>query len=60
MADRFIRDPECGKLTGLSRTTRWRLEKQGKFPKKREISPNTRGHLASEIEEWIKSRPSVA
>ncbi len=27
---RFIR--ECEKLSGLSRTTRWRLEQKGEFP----------------------------
>ena len=57
MADRIIRDRECGNRAGLSRSTRWRLEKRGLFPKRREISPNGRGWLLSEIEEWIKNRP---
>ena len=31
--DRILREPEVRKLTGLSRTTRWRLARQQKFPK---------------------------
>ena len=53
---RFIREPECQNITGLSRTTRWRLEKEGKFPARRKISQNTVGWLSHEIEEWMKSK----
>ena len=38
--DRFLREPEVHRLTGLSRTTRWRLERAGKFPRRRRISEN--------------------
>ena len=51
--DRFIRDPECEEISGLSRTTRWRLERKGLFPKRRRISPNGVGWLLSEINEWV-------
>jgi prophage regulatory protein len=54
--DRFVREKECGQITGLSRPTRWRLERDGKFPKRRRISPNAIGWLASELEEWLRSR----
>ncbi len=57
MSDRIIREPECGNKSGLSRSTRWRLEKRGLFPKRREISPNARGWLLSEIEAWLTNRP---
>lgn len=53
---RFIREPECKSITGLSRTTRWRLEKEGKFPARRKISQNTVGWLSTEIEEWMRSK----
>lgn len=56
MSLKFIREPECQHITGLSRTTRWRLEKEGKFPKRRYISQNTIGWLSNEIEEWMQSR----
>ncbi len=57
--DRFIRDQECEKMSGLSRTTRWRLEREGKFPKRRQISPNGVGWLLSEIQSWLDSRKAA-
>ncbi len=56
MSLKFIREPECQNITGLSRTTRWRLEKAGMFPMRRHMSQSTIGWLSSEIEEWIRSR----
>lgn len=37
--DRFVRELECGRITGLSRATRWRLERAGKLPKKAATCP---------------------
>lgn len=59
LKDRFLRDREVRKLTGLSRTTRWRLEAKGQFPKRRKLSENTVGWLASEVADWLESRTSV-
>ena len=56
MLDRVIREPECERITGLSRTSRWRLERDGLFPKRRQISANTIGWLQSELAEWINKR----
>ena len=56
MIDRFIRERECLKISGLSRTTRWRLERQQLFPKRRKISQNTVGWLESEILSWLQSK----
>lgn len=53
---RFIREAECQRVTGLSRSTRWRLEQEGKFPKRVQISPATIGWLASDLEEWFSNR----
>ena len=54
--DRFLREPEVQHITGLSRTTRWRLQRDGKFPRRRQISPNGVGWLASEIFAWMAER----
>jgi prophage regulatory protein len=54
--ERIIREPAVNKATGLSRTTRWRLEREGKFPPRRKLSDNAVGWLESEIGEWIASR----
>jgi len=59
MSDRFIREQECRELTGLSRSTRWRLERQGKFPRRRRLSSNGVGWLLSEIEKWQASRSNA-
>ncbi len=56
MTDRFVREPECLKMTGLSRITRWRLERKGAFPKRRQISPNCIAWLQSELHEWLDTR----
>jgi prophage regulatory protein len=52
MIDRFIRKPETSQRTGLSPSTLWRLERAGKFPKRRKLSSNAVGHLESEVAEW--------
>jgi len=51
--DRFVREPEVLKITGLSRTTRWRLERAGQFPKSYQIAPNAVAKLESEILVWM-------
>jgi prophage regulatory protein len=53
--ERFIRENECREITGLSRATRWRLERAGKFPKRRQISQGITAYLASEIGEWLEN-----
>jgi prophage regulatory protein len=54
--ERIIREPECERRSGLSRSTRWRLERDGKFPRRRRISPGTSGWLESEFAAWIRAR----
>lgn len=56
MPDRFLREPEVRRVSGLSRTTRWRLERAGVFPKRRQISPNAVAWLESEIQAWLQCR----
>ena len=54
--DRFVREPECREITGLSRSTRWRLERAGKFPRRRQISEGATGWLMSELAAWLAER----
>jgi prophage regulatory protein len=58
--DRFIREGECLRISGLSRTTRWRLERQGTFPPRRQLSNNAVGWSLVEVLEWKASRPISA
>ena len=41
---------------GLSRSHLWRLERDGQFPRKIRLGPNSVGYVESEIDEWIAAR----
>ena len=57
--NRFARVSEVERVTGLSRTTIWRLERQNEFPRRRRLSANAVGWLESEIQEWISERSAA-
>jgi len=50
----LIRFKELKELLGISRTTLWRWERKGKFPKHFNLGDNIICWRRSEIEEWIK------
>lgn len=56
MQNEVWRWPTVQQVSGLSRTTAWRLEKEGKFPCRRQLSANAVGWLKTEVEAWILSR----
>ena len=56
---RYLREPQVFDITRLSKTTRWRLEKNGHFPKRRQLSLNAVGWLENEINDWLQSRALV-
>jgi prophage regulatory protein len=56
LEDRYIREAECHRISGLSRVTRWRLERAGKFPERRQLSDNAIGWLLSEVMAWRDAR----
>jgi prophage regulatory protein len=56
---RFMGEVEVKGLSSLSRTTRWRLEQLGEFPRRRKISKNRIGWVDTEIMDWLKSRKQV-
>lgn len=54
---KLIRLPEVQvKTGGLSRTTIWRLESAGCFPKRRIVSERIIAWDETEIDAWIRSR----
>jgi prophage regulatory protein len=57
-ANRFLSKATVDDMTGLSNVTRWRMEKRGEFPKRRQISPNRVAYLESEVLNWMDSRPT--
>jgi prophage regulatory protein len=44
------------KTGGLSRTTIWRLEREGLFPKRRLLTGKIVAWDETEVDEWIESR----
>jgi prophage regulatory protein len=54
--NRLIRFHEVSQLVGLSRSTVWRLERQGAFPSRRQIASRAVGWMAEEIQQWIADR----
>ena len=57
MPEQIVLDPECEAMTQLSRSSRWRLERAGQFPRRRQLSTRRVGWLRGEIEQWVRSRP---
>lgn len=52
--DRMIRERVCQELTTLANSTSWKLEKDGKFPKRIKIGATAVGYRLSEVQAWIK------
>jgi prophage regulatory protein len=57
-APKLLRFPAVRDRTGLSRSTIWRLERQGAFPRHHRISTNAVAWVEDEIASWIRSKVS--
>ena len=55
-SERIMRCREVVSITGLSRTTIWRMETAGNFPERISLGANSVGWRSSDIENWIASR----
>ena len=55
-----MRFPHVREATKLSRSTVWRMESAGTFPRRVHISANSVGWFSAEIDEWVKARERVA
>ena len=56
LGERMIREAECRQLTGICRTTRYMMEKEGKFQDRRKLGGRAVGWLLSEVSAWQQSR----
>lgn len=54
--DRFVREAECKAITGLSRTRRWELEKEGKFPTRIKLSSRAVAWSLKSLMQWMEER----
>lgn len=55
----ILRRPQVERLTGLSYTTIFRKEKNGDFPARVRLGPNSVGWKESDIIAWLTSREIV-
>lgn len=54
--ERVLRKPEVLNRVGLSDPTVWRLERQGRFPKRLKLGPGSVGWFESEVQEWLEQK----
>jgi prophage regulatory protein len=53
---RLVPFREVAQRVALSRSTIWRMERAGQFPKRRRLSVNKVAWWEPELEEWLRSR----
>lgn len=56
--ERLIAERECRAITDLSRAQRWRMERDGKFPRRLRLGSHTVRWRLSEILVWIANLPT--
>lgn len=56
----LLRLPDVQKLTGLSRSSVYRLEANGDFPKRVRLSERATAWREQELIDWIESRPRAS
>jgi prophage regulatory protein len=54
--EKFIRFGSLAEIVGLSRTTIYRLEQQGQFPKRVKLGSNSVAWRLTEINSWMAVR----
>lgn len=59
MNERLIFYDQLKEIVPFSRTTVWRLERDGNFPKRRRASAGRVGWLSSEIEDFLSKLPET-
>lgn len=59
MVGQILRVNDVTELLGVDRSTLWRWEKSGHFPRRRRLGPRTVGWPKAEVDEWVKTRPVV-
>ena len=55
--DALLTESVVRKYVPYGRTQLWEMVRSGDFPPPRRVGPNRRAWLASEIQEWIETRP---
>lgn len=53
---KILRVKEVSELLSLSKSTIWRLRREGDFPEPLKLGPKSVGWYESDVTAWIKSR----
>jgi len=56
LGDEILRSADPERLIGVHRTTLWRWEREGHFPKRIKLASRASGYLRSEVEKWLQDR----
>ncbi|USR42247.1 AlpA family phage regulatory protein [Ectopseudomonas hydrolytica] len=54
--EKFLRFGAVAELIGLSRSTIWRMEQEGKFPKRVQLGSKSVAWRLSDLNHWMSSR----
>lgn len=57
--DRRIREKTCREISGISRSTRWKMEQEGRFPARCHFGRNSCAWLLSDVLWWVRNPPAV-
>ncbi len=57
--DRIIRAKEVVEMTGLSRTTIWRMERYKSFPARVSLGGNSVGWKFNDVQKWVSTRDQL-
>ncbi|EBS1324042.1 AlpA family phage regulatory protein [Salmonella enterica subsp. enterica serovar Muenchen] len=57
--ERLVKESERCVMTGLSRSTVWRLEREDMFPRRKKAGKNSCGWLMSDLLLWMHDRSAV-
>lgn len=56
MDEEILRLPAVKKMTGMSRSSIYQMESDGRFPQRRRIGLRAVGWMKSDIKQWIANR----
>lgn len=54
--DRFLRFDAVAHMIGLSRSTIWRMEQEGRFPKRVQLGSKSVAWRLSDVNSWMATR----
>ncbi|ARD46603.1 AlpA family phage regulatory protein [Colwellia sp. PAMC 21821] len=57
--DRIVKEAEREKITAISRSQAFQLERKGQFPKRVKLSSHSVGWRLSSLLDWVSSREAV-